>query len=110
MAGTSRRRREPEESEQGARTEYRATGVFWMLALLFVPVVLLIITLAQNVDPVGFDFLWWSFSPPLFVLMLAAAAAGAALTEAVAAAWRHHRRRVWTERSELNELRSRLRS
>jgi hypothetical protein len=38
-----------------------------------------------------------------------AALAGAALTEGLAAAWRHQRRRVRTERSELAQLRARLR-
>lgn len=86
--------------------EYRGTGVFWVLAAIFVPLVLLIVMLAQNSGRVPFRFLWWDLNPPLYVIMLVTAAAAAALTEAAAAMWRHQRRRVRTERSELAALRS----
>lgn len=86
--------------------EYKGTGVFWTLVALFVPLVLLIVMLAQNSDPVTFRFLWWDLQPPLYVILLVAAAASAALTEAMAATWRHQRRKVRTQRSELAALRS----
>lgn len=86
--------------------EYRGTGVFWILVALFVPLVLLIVMLAQNSGRVTFNFLWWDLHPPLYVILLITAAAAAAVTEAAAAAWRHQRRRVRTERSELAALRS----
>lgn len=86
--------------------EYRGTGVFWVLVAVFVPLVLLIVMLAQNSGKVPFRFLWLDLNPPLYVILLVTAAAAAALTEAAAAAWRHQRRRVRTERSELAALRS----
>lgn len=86
--------------------EYRGTGVFWVLVGLFVPLVLLIVMLAQNSGRVTFEFLWWDLQPPLYVILLITAAAAAAVTEAAAAVWRHQRRRVRTERSELAALRS----
>jgi uncharacterized integral membrane protein len=108
-SGSRRTKHSNQKPDAPRATEYRGTGVFWMLALLFVPLVLLVITLAQNADRVPFDFLWWTVRPPLFVVILVAALAGAALTEGLAAAWRHQRRRVRTERSELAQLRARLR-
>ena len=86
--------------------EYKGTGVFWTLVALFVPLVLLIVMLAQNAELVSFEFLWWNLQPPLYVVLLVAAAASAAMTEAAAAAWRHRRRKVRTQRSELDALRS----
>ena len=86
--------------------EYKGTGVFWTLVALFVPLVLLIVMLAQNAERVSFEFLWWNLEPPLYVVLLVAAAASAALTEASAAVWRHRRRKVRTQRSELDALRS----
>lgn len=86
--------------------EYRGTGVFWILVTLFVPLLLLIVMLIQNAEPVAFEFLVWKFEPPLYGVILVAALAGAALTEGMAAAWRHQRRRVRTERSELQRLRA----
>ena len=93
-------------SEAGPTKEYRGTGVFWILVMLFVPLVLLIVMLIQNAEPVAFEFLVWNFEPPLYGVILVAALAGAALTEGLAAAWRHQRRRVRTERSELQRLRT----
>jgi len=86
--------------------EYRGTGVFWVLAGVFIPLVLLIVMLAQNSDKVTFEFLWWDLNPPLYVILLVTAAVAAALTEGVAAAWRHQRRRTRSERSELAALRA----
>jgi uncharacterized integral membrane protein len=86
--------------------EYRGTGVFWSLLLLFVPLVLLIVMLIQNSEAIAFEFLWLEFDPPLYAVILVAALAGAALTEGLAAAWRRQRRRVRTERSELQHLRA----
>lgn len=87
--------------------DYRGTGVFWILVGLFVPLVLIIVLLAQNSGPVPFEFLWWNAEPPLYVVMLVATALGAAVAEGAAAAWRHQRRRVRNEREELARLRNR---
>jgi uncharacterized integral membrane protein len=95
-----------EPTESSTVREYRGTGVFWVLVGVFVPLVLLIVMLAQNAEPVTLEFLWWDLHPPLYVLLLVTAAAAAALTESLAAAWRHQRRRARTERSELAALRA----
>jgi len=112
MARSTSTPSEPDHTSAGSANEspvvheYKGTGVFWTLVALFVPLVLLIVMLAQNAESVDFEFLWWNLQPPLYVVLLVAAAASAALTEAAAAMWRHQRRRVRTERSELAALRS----
>lgn len=80
--------------------------MFWWVLLAFVAGVAVIVALAQNVERVDFELLWFDARVPLFVLLLVAAASGAAITEGVAAWWRHQRRRVQTERSELRRLRT----
>ena len=78
----------------------RTSGLWVMLVITAVVLVLLIVFIAQNTQPVSVRFLGWEGNPPLAVALLIAAVAGLFLA-AIAGTLRilQLRRRVRRDRS-----------
>jgi uncharacterized integral membrane protein len=56
-------------------------------------VALLIVFMLQNRDRVAFDFLWWSFTWPLWLIILVSALIGALVWFGLGVIRRHNRRK-----------------
>lgn len=89
---------------QKTRRVYRGTGVVWALVAALVAVVLLVILIAQNTDPVTIHFLWFTPEVSLVVLVLASVVLAVCVTEGVGLVWRHRRRQRLTQRDELRRM------
>ena len=73
---------------------YQGAGVAAGLIVLLVAGAAVVIVVAQNVDRVDFEFLWWSVRAPLAALLLITAFAVVSIDQVVGFVWRRRRRRV----------------
>jgi len=87
------------------RREFRGTGIYWSLIVVFLLTVAILIAIVANLQLVDFHYVGVSARAPLIVILLITIAATAALTEAAGVVWRHRRRTQLTRREQLRELR-----
>ena len=88
--------RAEERPPLAAAPRYEGTGITAGLVGLLVAGVVVVIVVAQNVDRVAFDFLFWSVEVSLAVLLLVTALVTLALDQVVGVMWRRRRRRLKT--------------
>lgn len=93
--------------ERHDTVEYRGTGLYVSLVVIFVLVVAVFIVAVQNTESVRFEFLWWDLDVPLFALIVGGGIVAVVIDELIGLAWRRNRRRRLSERRELETLRRR---
>lgn len=89
------RRRSPRArtaSPGRASPSYDGAGVAAGLVLLVCVGIVITVLVAQNVESVDFDFLWWGASVPLAVIILAVAVTTLVIDQVVGSIWRRRRR------------------
>ena len=85
---------------------YVGTGFHWGLAAVLLLIVLVAVVAAQNTHDVTFEFLWFDWIIPLFVVILVVVVSAVVLVEVAGWLWRRRRRRLLTDRDELRRLRT----
>lgn len=94
--------------DNGARREFRGTGVYWSLLLGLILAAVILIGIVQNSQSVQVQYLVWHLNTPLIVVLLVTIVASVLLTTLVGVVWRHRRRRQLADREELRGLRTRI--
>ena len=85
---------------------YVGTGFHWGLAAILLLIVLVAVVAAQNTHDVTFEFLWFEWTIPLFVVILVVVVSAVVLIEVAGWLWRRRRRQLLTDRDELRRLRT----
>ncbi|MGF1617734.1 MAG: lipopolysaccharide assembly LapA domain-containing protein [Acidimicrobiia bacterium] len=86
--------------------EYRGTGFYVSLAIIFLAAITLLILAVQNTGEVTIRFLGLEFALPLFAIILGTALIALLLDELIGLVWRRQRRTRLEERAELRRLRA----
>lgn len=94
------------EHDNDVRVEYRGTGFYVSLAIIFLAAVTLLILAVQNTGEVTIEILSWEFDLPLFAVILGTALIAVVLDELIGVVWRRQRRTRLGERAELQRLRA----
>jgi len=94
------------EHDNDVRVEYRGTGFYVSLAVIFLAAVTLLILAVQNTGEVTIEILALEFDLPLFAVILGTALIAVILDELIGVVWRRQRRTRLEERAELQRLRA----
>lgn len=95
-----------DEHDSDLKVEYRGTGFYVSLAIIFLAAVTLLILAVQNTGEVTIQFLGLEFALPLFAIILGTALIALVLDELIGVVWRRQRRTRLEERAELQRLRA----
>lgn len=94
------------EHDNDVRVEYRGTGFYVSLAIIFLAAVTLLILAVQNTAEVTVEILAFEFDLPLFAVILGTALIVVIIDELIGVVWRRQRRTRLEERAELQRLRA----
>ena len=94
------------EHDNDVRVEYRGTGFYVSLAIIFLAAVTLLILAVQNTGEVTIEILAFEFDLPLFAVILGTALIAVILDELIGVVWRRQQRTRLEERAELRRLRA----
>ncbi len=94
------------EHDNDVKVEYRGTGFYVSLAIIFLGALTLLILAVQNTSEVTIEILGWEFDLPLFGVILGTALVAVVLDELIGLVWRRQRRTRLEERAELQRLRA----
>lgn len=94
------------EENRDVRVEYRGTGFYVSLVVIFVAALTLLVLAVQNTGEVTVEILVFEFDLPLFAVILAAGLVAVILVELIGVVWRRQRRIQLSERAELQSLRA----
>lgn len=95
-----------DEHDSDVTVEYRGTGFYVSLVIIFLAAVTLLILAVQNTGEVTVEILGLDFELPLFAVILGTALIVVILDELIGVVWRHQRRTRLAERAELHRLRA----
>jgi uncharacterized integral membrane protein len=94
------------EHDNDVKVEYRGTGFYVSLGIIFLAAITLLILAVQNTAEVTIRFLGLEFALPLFAIILGTALIALLLDELIGLVWRRQRRNRLKERAELQRLRA----
>jgi uncharacterized integral membrane protein len=94
------------EHDNNVKVEYRGTGFYVSLAIIFLAAVTLLILAVQNTGEVTIEILALEFDLPLFAVILGTALIAVILDELIGVVWRRQQRTRLEERAELQRLRA----
>lgn len=97
-----------QEDGRDVRVEYRGTGFYVSLAVIFLAAVTFLILAVQNTGEVTVEILAFEFDLPLFAIILGAGLVAVILDELVGLVWRRQARTRLAERAELRSLRAEM--
>jgi uncharacterized integral membrane protein len=97
-----------QEDGRDVRVEYRGTGFYVSLAVIFLAAVTFLILAVQNTGEVTVEILAFEFDLPLFAVILGAGLVAVILDELVGLVWRRQTRTRLAERAELRSLRAEM--
>ncbi len=95
-----------DEREKDVKVEYRGTGFYVSLAIIFLTAVTLLILAVQNTAEVTVEILGLDFELPLFAVILGTALIAVILDELIGVVWRRQQRTRLEEKAELRRLRA----
>lgn len=94
------------EHDNDVRVEYRGTGFYVSLAIIFLAAITLLVLAVQNTGEVTIEILAWEFELPLFAVILGTALIAVTLDELIGVVWRRQQRTRLEDRAELQRLRA----
>ena len=94
------------EHDNDVKVEYRGTGFYVSLAVIFLAALTILILAVQNTNEVTIEFLGLEFALPLFGVILGTALITVILDELIGVVWRRQQRTRLEERAELQRLRA----
>lgn len=94
------------EHDNDVKVEYRGTGFYVSLAVIFLTAITLLILAVQNTGEVTIQFLGFEFALPLFAVILGTALIAGILDEVIGVVWRRQQRTRLEEKAELQRLRA----
>ncbi len=94
------------EHDNDVAVEYRGTGFYVSLAVIFLTALTILILAVQNTNEVTIEFLGLEFALPLFGVILGTALITVILVELIGVVWRRQQRTRLEERAELQRLRA----
>jgi uncharacterized integral membrane protein len=104
--GATGKRNMTPEHDNDVKVEYRGTGFYVSLGIIFLAAITLLILAVQNTGEVTIQFLGLEFALPLFAIILGTALIALLLDELIGLVWRRQRRTRLEERAELKRLRA----
>jgi uncharacterized integral membrane protein len=99
-----------DDTDRDVRVEYRGTGFYVSLALIFLAALTLLVLAVQNTAVVTVEILTFEFDLPLFAVILGAGLVAVLLDELIGLVWRRQNRARLSDKAELQRLRSELKN
>lgn len=98
------------DTDNGVRVEYRGTGFYVSLVLIFLAALTFLVLAVQNTAVVTVEILAFEFDLPLFAVILGAGLIAVILVELIGVVWRRQNRIRLADEAELQRLRSELKA